>query len=361
MKQRVYYLDFLKIAAMLMVVLSHCLMEYKPNDFYSSIGFNAIWLLQMPLFMFISGYLQNNKSKDKSFKDLAIYLGKKFLIYMIPFITFIILSVWQLTGNPTFVSYFKALWNQTKNIVFCIDNSLWFCFVLFILTCQFSISRFISIKLQNKFKNKYTDLMSFIIQYILFILVVALIGFKVSFDFLGAKYILYYSVIYYFGYIYKEWFENIILNKLTNKKQTITEWSIFAASSIIFIVIICAFKNIYQFNDFDIVEASIRMIGSISGMLSCYLFAKLIISKIKSKFTLGKLSLEFYFIHILMLRMIKLPIISSEELTVLISFIIITIVTLGVSILTNMIPFVHYAIFGSKPNIVLFPKKSKTI
>ena len=359
MKQRVYYLDFLKIVAMLMVVLSHCLMEYKPNDFYSSVGFNAIWLLQMPLFMFISGYLQNNKSKDGSFKDLLKYIGKKFLVYIIPFITFTFLSVWQLSNNPTFVSYFKILWNHTKDMVFNIDKSLWFCFVIFIFTLQFAIAKFISIKLQNKINKKHVDTISFAIQYILFILIVAVIGYKVGFNFLGAKYIVYYSVFYYFGYIYKELFENKILKNLSAKKQFVIEWTIFGVSTVIFLIIICVFKNIYTFDDFNIKEASIRLIGSFAGMLLSYLFAKLIVSKVKMKFTLGKLSLEFYFIHILLIRMIKIPITSSVELTIFLSFLIITLLTLVISLLVNIIPYVHYIIFGSKSNIVLFKNKKQ--
>jgi len=358
MKQRIYYLDFLKIIAMFMVVLSHCLMEYKPDDFYASIGFNAIWLLQMPLFMFVSGYLQNDKGKNGTFKELAIYIGKKFLVYIIPFITFFIFAIWQAGSFSSFSSYINCLFDHAKQTIFNVDKSLWFCFVLFILTLHFSISKFISNKLKNICKFKYINTITFSGLYILFLLITALVGYKVGFNFLGAKYIIYYSAFYYFGYIYKSLFENIILKKLNDKTKSIVEWSIFGVSAVAFAVIICCFKNIYKFDDFKIDELLVRTLGSVFGLLFSYLFAKLIVGRINCKFSLGKLSLEFYYIHILVLRIIEFKVSTSPELTVFISFVVVSLVTLALSILVNLIPFVHYALFGTKPNLKLLNKKN---
>lgn len=65
-------IDLLKAFAAILVILSHSLLKFidstQHNLFYN-ILFNFIWLTQMPLFMFISGFLNNKSEKFKTFRD----------------------------------------------------------------------------------------------------------------------------------------------------------------------------------------------------------------------------------------------------------------------------------------------------
>ncbi len=68
MKTRLFYLDFLKGFAILLVILGHVI-QYNINDPYNNIVFRYIYAFHMPLFMFISGFVSyKEKSKLKYIK-----------------------------------------------------------------------------------------------------------------------------------------------------------------------------------------------------------------------------------------------------------------------------------------------------
>ena len=83
-------IDFLKLYASVLVVLCHCMMKFITNN-YSPL-FNLIWLTQIPLFMFVSGFTNINISNYNSIGKYFYKLLKNALILLIPCLSFMIVE-----------------------------------------------------------------------------------------------------------------------------------------------------------------------------------------------------------------------------------------------------------------------------
>ena len=82
-------IDALKGIAILIVMVGHVLSWNHMEDGYL---YDAIKVLQMPLFMIVSGYLCGIGRRAGSLKDYWKILGRRGLSYLVPFFFWIILK-----------------------------------------------------------------------------------------------------------------------------------------------------------------------------------------------------------------------------------------------------------------------------
>ena len=118
-KSRSLTIDATKGAAILLVMLGHVLVWNHMED---GILYDVIKVIQMPLFILVSGYLCGMGRKISSLSEYGNKLKKRALSYLTPFFFWIILQ------HPL---------HPAANIVetlFGLDKGLWFLMTLFLLT-----------------------------------------------------------------------------------------------------------------------------------------------------------------------------------------------------------------------------------
>lgn len=289
-KSRNEYIDFIKGIAILMVILGHTISGTTKN-YSNSLIFQIIWTVQMPLFFVISGFVTKYSSEISTFKKLKNYCFKRTISYLLPWIvwTFFIRNIlFPIRKIPDF---YQILWNM--------DYGYWFLISLWMISLIFGISEYVSYKLFKT--SKYL-----IINCIFGIFFLSIIGVIYGFNFLSIKLTVYYMLFYLLGYLYSK--ISFFLKKILYLEEIVVTSSFF-----IWVILI------FRYNFFEI-EVSIlgiflRIIASISGVISIFgLFKNL---ENKFKFSLikwsGKHSLELYLFHNIFLNYLKLENISNFD------------------------------------------------
>ncbi len=335
-------IDFLKLYASILVILGHSMFKFISIGAFANPLYNCIWLTQMPLFMFLSGFLNIKKEKYSKFNLYLYKEAKNALILLWPCFTFmLIICAWYQTS---LFEQFK-LFYQTPN--------LWFLWALFIIHLVFDFGLYLA----NKIKNKFSIVMPLITSISVSLIIVVLsFLLKDRFDFsvLSLKLIAYYIPFYCFGYLF-----HFLLPKIN--KWKIASLIVIALAFIILAFECFYFKSIQEFDDGNIKYVAIRYIGSISAIIVS-LFIANYLTKLKfisrlSKF--GQYSLQSYYLHIIFLRLINF---SSGEVALqyLLSFGVTAIMiamTAGALIIMYFIPYLHLLVFGRSKSIYKFEKK----
>ena len=112
-------IDAIKGAAILLVMAGHVLVWNHMEDGYV---YDVIKVIQMPLFIMVSGYLCGIGRKVRSLSDYGRILKKRALAYLTPFFFWIILL------HP------RHPFSSIVRVLFDLDEGLWFLMTLFILT-----------------------------------------------------------------------------------------------------------------------------------------------------------------------------------------------------------------------------------
>ena len=118
-KPRSQTIDAIKGAAILLVMAGHVLVWNHMEDPYV---YDVIKVVQMPLFIMVSGYLCGIGRHVESLRDYGNILKKRALAYLTPFFFWIILL------HP------RHPLSSVRATLFDLDNGLWFLMTLFILT-----------------------------------------------------------------------------------------------------------------------------------------------------------------------------------------------------------------------------------
>ncbi len=165
-------IDQIKALLVMLVIIGHAI-QYNYINFDQNYLFKFIYMFHMPLFAFISGYLQNVNSLDK-----VVKYGK---ILLIPFVT------WGLILN----------YNQSENILDIVifllkesDNSLWYLLVIY----QCMIIEYI---IKDINKNLLLYLSGVIFSY----LIILFTHFFIKFDYFGIKQLIFIYPFYFIGRI----------------------------------------------------------------------------------------------------------------------------------------------------------------
>ena len=147
MTKRIGWIDNLKGVAILLVVIRH-VMQANITDCSQTIIGNAIFAVQMPLFMIIAGYFSITSDKYYSSKtEIWNYIKKRLMHYILPFFSWYIVVYVLLRGF-----YNRNVFEALKILVNNVDVGLWFLYVVFVLSVVMVIAKAICTRL--KFPSK---------------------------------------------------------------------------------------------------------------------------------------------------------------------------------------------------------------
>lgn len=286
-EQRDLRFDILKGIAVLLVITGHVMQTVMPA-YSETFVFNTIWSLQIPLFMILSGYFSISRKK-LSFLQRII---NKSIRYLLPAFSYLIISCFIESRYNLLYEIFKTLWH--------LESSLWYLIVLFFLGTINDITQI--------FEKKKTFIGNICTHtFIYFSLVIPWLGIWKLFGatFLGAKFVIYYSLYFYIGWLWRNITEEIMRRHIDLSPFEIKIDFLYAISVITWFVILLK-VNLYKTED-TILGTLPRVIGSIVGV---FVISYLVIKQYKKTdsfvhkvlITCGKYSLELYFIHMLMVN-----------------------------------------------------------
>lgn len=296
--ERNFQLDNIKGIAIFMVVLGHLLM-FNSTGFENTVLFNVIWTLQIPLFMFVSGYLVRNGSIN-SLKDLIRLLKRKFLTLLCPWL------IW--TGFIKAILFdrndFIGVINYFAYILSNMDSGYWFLFSLWIISSIYLISNFIS----SNLGIERLRIPVLLLIYFSFLALLFVFSQVTTLNFLGLKFTMYYMIVYISGSVFRifliknNW---VISGKISDL--------LFLISLITFLVIMFNI-NLYNIED-NLTGIFTRFTTSMIGVFVVF---KIVNTSDKNVFwnTLGVNSMKIYLAHTLFVSVIKsdvLPNIYSIE------------------------------------------------
>ena len=286
--ERDYRFDLMKLWALLSVVLDHSLQRWVENSRLTQL-YNFIFLSQMPIFIFVSGFFAFNQIKKlNSFskKELLLLFVRKILSLLIPFISYSIIKSFIFNDYSTI--YLSFIYPQ---------KSLWFLWTLMWLEILMLTSQLLSKSLLIKFTSeiKWVFLSSFII--FIFLLSPVFCMFLLKPELFDSKLIIYYSLFFAFGYAF-----NYILNNRKLLNGVISQITMGCLSTVTLVIVMITHPVVINDSE-TIINMVIRILGSVSSILiifeMCSFLSKLVFFKTISKF--GRLSLEFYYVHLLLL------------------------------------------------------------
>lgn len=137
MKNRNSTIDIIRGFAMLLVVFWHtitgCVSEYS-----NSLLSQAIWTLQMPLFIVISGYVTRYSRPLVDCSVLWKFIKKRTLAYLLPW------AVWTIVVRGLIFGQSNML--NIKNLLWHMDNGYWFLVTIWTISMIYGISDLLSNK-----------------------------------------------------------------------------------------------------------------------------------------------------------------------------------------------------------------------
>lgn len=345
-RQRIESIDLVKAAATLFVILGHCISKFTATGFSTPL-FNFIWLLQIPLFMFASGFLSAKEKPVSSFRQFGYRLAKNCLSLLYPCITFLLISCLFSWTNPldSLISFF---YNP--------QTGLWFLWVLFVIHFLFDSGIYLSSFLPHKVAKFFPVLLTLSVSLAIIVLIAFCKGFNSSI--LSFKLLAYYIPFFCLGYLFRLL---LFTDFFTTKKGSIFAVLFFLLSVAVLFFEIFFFDSIYAFDDSNPKYLFIRFIGSLFGVYFFIFIADLLC---RTKFFIqvsrvGKFSLESYYLHIIVLRFLNFS--ANEPLyqwLISIGASLLLIISVGLIIAVSyFIPFSHLLLFGKSFSPYKFEKK----
>lgn len=321
-----------------MVILGHTLTGCTVNS-EETFLFNAIWALQMPLFMLISGFVTQYSATPCSVRDLLRFVLRKSVSYLFPWLVWTVFIRGFLFGQK---NYLDIPW-----LVFHMDSGYWFLFSLWTITVVFGMSRFLSGKfhLSSGVKGIFVTGVFYSVGMLLLFGITQVFGES----FLSLKQTLYYMLFYFAGFTWGEVKRMPIYEKLASLVDAVIGLSVAA-----FFFLLQRY-NLYSISD-NLFGILVRGIASLAGCIGfCGLIANCNVNgkACTALSWIGAHTLEIYLIHYLVLCCIQpnssLSFLSVDGflLTVL-NFVITVILSVSFSALINQNRFLRKFLLGKR-------------
>ena len=204
MNNRNITIDVVRGFAMLLVVLGHTI-SGTVKEYSNSLLFQAIWTLQMPLFIVISGYVTRYSRPIVDCSGLWKFIKKRTLAYLLPW------GVWTIIVRGLIFGQQNML--NIKNLLWHMDNGYWFLVTIWTISMIYSISDLLS----NKwFKERKMNVFVHLFFCGIGLIGLAVIGYFMGLDFFAIKLTLYYLPIYILGYMYGQ-MQNWVMERADGK------------------------------------------------------------------------------------------------------------------------------------------------
>lgn len=297
--ERNHSIDLIKGFAICLVVLGHIL-SATVSGAENSLLNNIIWVLQIPLFMVVGGFVTKYSRKISDGKTFLQYIGKRSLAYLLPWVVWTILIRGIIWGQGFML--------DIKGLLFNMDSGYWFLFSLWCISLIFAVAEFIGSKLVKTEYNVWRVFIVCIVSVIIGGILLGGIILLVSPKFLGAKLTLYYLPFFLMGYIIGR-MQSLVGTDA--KRKLILKDIVAILAALGFFALINRY-NFYTMGE-DISSIALRIAASVTGsIMICCIFESL--KNLNNKFIkvlafLGCHSLEIYLIHnLFLLIIIKMPI-----------------------------------------------------
>ena len=306
--KRISGYDSIKGLAIVLVCIGHIL-QSNFTDFRESRIFLLIYAVQMPLFIIVSGFFAIGDSGIDSISTWARKVGTRFIAYMVPFFSRIIF--FEKVFHTNDISIHDRF---SKIFLSSLDSGLWYLYVVFVLYFIISLAVLITKRLHTT--NKWITFLCECVIYGAFLIPWCGIVLVKGTGFMGAKFVLYYSVFYFFGFCLKKYIDPVL------DKTKMQEYLV-AMSAIVGVWIACNCGDILAVED-TLTSVAQRMAA---GLLLSYALIKVVLKYEKAfeklKFDrIGQYTLEIYYVHgiafSLMSECAKYKLYSIEGLTQLV-------------------------------------------
>ena len=204
MNNRNITIDVVRGFAMLLVVFGHTI-SGTVKEYSDSLLFQAIWTLQMPLFIVISGYVTRYSRPIVDCSGLWKFIKKRTLAYLLPW------GVWTIIVRGLIFGQSNML--NIKNLLWHMDNGYWFLVTIWTISMIYGISDLLS----NKwFMARKMNVFAHLFFGGVGLIGLAVVGYLMGLDFFAIKLTLYYLPIYLLGYMYGQ-IQNWVMARANGK------------------------------------------------------------------------------------------------------------------------------------------------
>lgn len=328
-------IDALKGIAILIVMVGHVLSWNHMEDGYV---YDAIKVIQMPLFIMVSGYLCGIGRRIKDLTGYGAVLKKRTLSYLVPFFFWIVLL------HP--LHPFTNIWET----LFGLDKGLWFLMTLFLLNMMTYTAQLAGAKAGHFEKQVF------------WLVYMGLGAFVVLETFLGWEFLspgltrLYFT-FYLAGYVAGEYKEQI------KRIPVFVKGAAFgiAAVGLLLLVIFCDLLDV----------SSLLLLGRqlAASLLGCYvvIYLTALCGNGKGKrflSWLGGYTLEIYVLHFHFATILNqgkdYELYTWEGLLfVLTSFVVMSLITAVIIIITKRVPLLDFLLYGKSVSLRLLQEKNR--
>ena len=343
-KKRDGRLDALKGIAISLVVLGHIL-QAGYVGYENTVLFRVIWSLQMPLFMVVSGYLAGGAALRR--------IARRAQTYLIPFASCFLIKMLVFAHRLDVVRWVKEL-------PFHLENSLWYLFVLFVLSTFHILARHFTDSVRKKYA-KANDYLLYTLFFGLFLLVEVVLAVLVSPSFLGAKLVLYYAVFFWLGQMWQ--LVGRTLAGASDRARARVQALLNGAAIPIGLVYLwfVTHTDIYALGD-GVTDVLLRLLISALGVFLVIKTVYAVYSDSSRLFgfcsRIGRFTLEIYYLHYLCIfHALRFLVPAGEKITApvfsvegLIALVVYYFVLLGLSYLLSALidssPYLAFLVFG---------------
>lgn len=349
MTKRDKHLDAVKGFAILVVMLGHCIGRNHMNDPYIN---DAILTVQMPLFMLVSGYISGASLKEiLGIGDLLQLVGRRAVSYLVPFFSWIfvvsLIRPIEEIQNPFL---------ETWNVLFHIDNGLWFLLTLFLITVFVMVAAFIANELVFILKKSYRGITNLFIfaGFVLAEYVMVLLFARTGNTFLGPYFVVQYLPFYVLGYFVSHYFNVWMKEKRfklpDEKKVKRLAWILWGFSFVVFVYMVIAYDLQSKSGALEMLR---QMTASVLGSFVC--FYGIYHLPVKRRYGLsfiGLYTLEIYTLHFRFVDMLgfqnrNLSVYSPEGiLVILITFFVMSVLSGIIIYFVKKISILNLLLFG---------------
>ena len=343
MLKRIGWLDNLKGVAIILVVVRH-VMQANITDCSQTVVGNAIFAVQMPLFMVVAGYFSITSDRYYSNSaEIGNYIKKRLIHYILPFLSWYILVYVLLCGF-----YNREVFKALKILVNNVDVGLWFLYVVFVLSVVVITAQAICTRLRIPSK---TGILTILIGggSLLPLLV---IGRFYGVRFLGINLLLYYYIFFALGFLL--FCNKNVIVKVFESRKSVSVLGVVAG--VIFIGIICE-HNVEPASD-SLINICLRVMAAISGCMAIAVIVYWLSQNRSNKYLsiIGQNTLEIYVVHVYYIGLLPKGVhylISVDGLLILLTALSITAILTTITILViKKVPILNFVLFGKSKMLV---------
>ena len=302
---RMTYIDAMKGIAILLVVVTHSLMNADKNidsNYAAIINFNAF--VAVPSFFFINGYLYNHNHSLTPIKSII----KKFKVYYIPFVGFNLffwlfhnafvslhMTTESLYDIKDYIKHFFVIF--ALHLESELNGPMWFLRVLLIMACMYICIDYLALKIDNK-RTRY------VVLTIVVILMYIAYSVKIVPTVMNMRKVFSNMIFFYAGVVIREF----DLDKLIDKYKSVV---FILGMVMLFITSIVSKSAIGQ------EKHLIDVPGQICGIVGIFALSMVpLVANSKMLQFLGNASLDIMCLHFLAFKLVSFILIMTRHLEI---------------------------------------------